>query len=123
MFKGRFFQSYWLRLGLKMVVWEAVVLMLSWLLFRWLHWLKNFGDVLLLVGVLEVMAASVGMMGRPYEVSNSPWGVLSSSVQPSERERREQAIAEYIEKRSFSMRLIASGLLTILASLLFYYVI
>ena len=117
MFKHRLFHSFWLRFGLELFVWEAVVLGLSWMFFRRLYWLQRFGDVLFLVGVLELMAASLGMLGRPYQVSGGGYGVPALPVQPSEEERRQQAVAEYIEKRSFATRLVASGLLTVLIAL------
>ena len=88
MFKGKFFRSFYFRTGLELLAWEAATLVLAWLLFRWWFWLQRFSDVLFLVGVLQLMAASLGMMGRPYEVSNSPWGVPSSPVHDSEQEKR-----------------------------------
>ena len=118
MVKHRWFHAFWLRFGLELLVWEAVVLALAWMLFSRMHWGHYFSDVLFAVGVLELMAASVGMLGRPYETASGGYGVPALPVQPSEQERREQAVAEYIEKRSFALRLGASGLLTVLAALI-----
>ena len=118
MIKQRWFPSVWLRFGLELLVWEAVVLALAWMLFSRMHWGHYFSDVLFVVGVLELMAASVGMLGRPYEPSGGGYGVPALPVQPSEQERREQAVAEFIEKRAFALRLVASGLLTVLAALM-----
>ena len=120
--KSKFFHSFWPHFGLELFIWEAGGLALSWLLFNWWDWLNRFGDVLFLVGVLELMAASFGMMSRPYGVGTW-YGVPALPVQPSEQERRAQAAAEFIQKRSFALRLCISGLLTILAALIVYYVI
>ena len=93
MFKGKFLRLFSLRAVLGLLALEAATLVLAWLLFRWWHWLQRFSDVLFLVGVLQLMAASFGMMGRPYEVPNSPWGVTALPVQASEDEKRWQSIA------------------------------
>jgi hypothetical protein len=121
MHKGKLFRSFLLHLSLEMLAWEAATLVLSFLLFRLWNWLQRFSDVLFLVGVLELMAAGVGMLGRPYEVSNSPWGVFSSPVKTSEDEKRWQSIATLIEQRSFALRMIICGALTfLLAAILSY---
>jgi hypothetical protein len=114
MFKGKFLRSFFLRAALGLLTWEAATLILAWLLFRWWYWLQRFSDVLFLVGVLQLMAGSVGMLGRPYEVSNSPWGVPALPVQASEQEKRWQLIATRIEQRSFAVRIILCGVLTVL---------
>jgi hypothetical protein len=74
-----------------------------------------------MIAALELTAAGAGMLNRTYEVSNSPWGVTAFPVQSTERERREIAVAQYIEQKSFAMLLLASGLLTILIALAFTY--
>ncbi len=122
MFKSRLFQSYWVRVGLRLLIWEAAVLIFSWLVFRSWYWLKNFSDVLFLIAAMELTAAGFGMVNRTYEVNLSPWGVPALPVQPSERERREQALAQFIEARAFASLLLASGVLTILIALGMVYI-
>lgn len=119
-----FVRSRWLRLVLEILLWEAVMLGLAYLYYRHLSARQprlRYGDVLFLVGVLDLLVASLGMMGRPYEVSNSPQGVWASPVHGTEEERRIHMLDEFIEKRWFATHLIATGLLTILISVMFTY--
>ena len=120
MFKGKFL-SFSLRAVLGLLALDAATLVLAWLLFRRWYWLHHFSDVLFLVGVLQLMAAGVGMMGRPYEVSNSPVGVPALPVQDSEQEKRWQLIATLIEQKSFALRLIVCGVLTVLLAVVLTY--
>jgi hypothetical protein len=122
MFKSKFLLSFSLHAVLGVLILEAVSLVLAWLLFRWWYWLQHFSDVLFLVGVLQLMAASLGMMSRPYEVSNSPWGVPALPVQASEQEKRWQSIATLIEQKSFALRMIVCGVLTILLAVVLTYI-
>jgi len=121
MFKSKFFRLFSLRAVLGLLALEAGTLVLAWLLFRWWYWLQRFSDMLFLVGVLQIMAASFGMMGRPYEVNNSPWGVTAPPVQASEEEKRWQSIATLIKQKSFALRMIVCGVLTILLSVVLIY--
>lgn len=121
MFKGNLSRLFSLRAVMGLLALEAATLILAYLLFRWWNWLQRFSDVLFLVGVLQIMAASFGMMGRPYEVPNSPWGVTASPVQTSEDEKRWQSIANLIKQRSFAWRMIVCGVITFLFSVILMY--
>ncbi len=121
MIKGKSLLGFSLRTILWVLAFEAVTVLLAWLLFRWWYWLKHFSDVLFLVGVLELMAAALGMLGRPYEVSNSPWGVWAPAVHASEQEKRWEAVATLIEQKSFALRMIACGTLTVLLAVILSY--
>ncbi len=115
MFKRRSLRS-WLRLTLDLLVWEAALLALAWLL-RLAGWAQRyrFSDELLVIGLLALLTASLGMLGRPF-AAFGPEGVPAFPVQPSQQEQREQMRDEYVEKKSFATRLVAAGLLTVLFS-------
>src|SRR5512145_782727 len=104
----------WVRKVLILVVWEALVVALAWFLYKQVHWGKFFSDTLFVLGSLELMIASVGMITKPYGVPLSGFGVIAAPVQPSERELREQMVAEFTQKRLFAQRLAISGVITIL---------
>ncbi len=116
MYKRRSFGAVLLRTVLIILAWEAVLLTLSWLLYQHqTHWHRyRFSNILFIIGALEMMIASLGMMNRTYEVPNSPYGVWASPVQDSEQEKRYIMIANIIEQKAFGIRLAAIGLLTIL---------
>ncbi len=118
------FRSVWVRLGLGVLGYTAVLLILTWLLHQYLF-LKNSstGDSLFVVGVLACATASVGMFRSPYGEMLSPWGVTAHPVEPTEAEKRARLVADFVEQRSFGVRLLAAGLLTIVMSVLFTYVI
>ena len=115
---GKLFHSFWLRLVVELIVWQGVVLGLSWLIYWRMNWVRYFSDVLFLVGALELMGASIGMLRNPYRVFDGGWGVPALPTQPTEEERREQALAEYIQQRLFAVRMGASGVLTIVAAVI-----
>lgn len=121
MTKGKSLRSFFLHIGLWLLILEAAAFVIAWLLFRLWYWVPRFSDVLLLVGVLQVMAASVGMLNRPYEVSNSPWGVPVLPVQATEQEKRWQSIATLIEQKSFAVRMIVCGAITLLLAVILSY--
>ncbi len=114
----RIFRNHILRLCLEVLAWAAVSVGLAWLLHRYVGILQPhyLSDVLFLIGAFEIGTASFGMMRSPYGVMNGPWGVTALPVQPTEEERRYQAVAEFVERRWFAMHLLGSGLLTILVA-------
>ena len=122
MFRSRLFWSFILRESLKLLACEIVLVALALLLYSRVNWLQRyyFSDVLFLVGVLEVLTASVGMLGSPYGVT-SPYGVPAVPVQASEEELHDQQVAELMEKTSFAKRVTVIGLLTILAAVALLY--
>ncbi len=62
-------------------------------------------------------------MGRPYEIAGSAmYGVPALLVQPTEEERRRQAIANFAQQRKFSIRLFAIGMLTILLAVVMTFI-
>lgn len=100
-----------------MLVIEIVQIAVAWLLNRNVRSMQHirFTDGLFLLGVLELMAASIGMMGRPYNASQGPGrGVPAYPVQPSDQEERSQALAELVEGHYFASRLAIIGVVTIL---------
>lgn len=123
MSKNRFLRSVFFRMGLKVLAWEAVLVAVTWLLSKRVSGLQGhpFSDGLFIVGTLALIVASTGMMGSPYAVG--PAVGMGLTVQPTERERREQQLAEFVQKRSFALPLASSGLLTILVSLFLTFVI
>ncbi len=114
----RFFRVYWLRAGLKLLVLEVAFLALAWLLYQhesgWHRF--RFSDVLFIISSIMLITASVGMMSRPFEIPNSPWGVTALPVQPSEEERHLQILANYYEQKKFGVSLAVMGLLTFLVA-------
>ncbi len=112
-------RKYLLNTGLKLLVAEIILVALAGLLHWRVHWMegKPFSDVLTVIGFILLLAASVGMMGRPYEVMNSPWGVPASPVHDTEQERHYNLIETFMKQRSFAFRLIVLGLATLLVSL------
>ncbi len=120
---NRGFRSVWIRLGLGVLGYLAVLLILTWLMQRyWILQKLNFGDALFVMGVLACAVASAGMMRNPYGEMLSPLGVHAHSIEATEEEKRTQAIATFVEQRAFGVRLLTAGLLTILLSVLVVYV-
>ena len=120
---NRIFRSVWVRLSLGVLGYEAVLVILTWLLHK--YWfLRNvsLGDGLFAMGVLACTMASAGIMRNPFGEMLSPWGVFAKSVQTTEEEKRGQLIADFVEQRSFGVRLLAAGLLNILLSIVVTYV-
>ena len=92
---------------------------LTWLLFKRVDYLQNmrFSDLLFIVGALELMIATVGMMRGPDDYTVSPgMGRSAFPVKSTEEEKREAMLAGFIQQNSFAVRMLALGLLTFLAS-------
>lgn len=121
MAKRTFFLIFSLRKVLAVLALEAGILGLAYLVFRWWYWLQHFSDVLCLFGVMQLMAASLGMMTRPYEVSDSPFGVPALPVQATEEEKHWQAVATVIEQKSFAFTMIFCGLITMVIAVVLSY--
>lgn len=123
MSRSGFFRSFWVRTILGVLVVVAVQAVLVWLLSQRVSWLqgKRYGDILLLFGVVEVLMGSTTMSGSDRGFSDPRHGVPAFPVQNSEQEQRELMLAEFIQRRSFSLRVIAIGVLTILVSIAFTY--
>jgi hypothetical protein len=121
MFKGSFFPSRWLRAILTLLACEAALLVVTWLLFGQVQWLQQrftFNDTLFLVGLLELVAAGIGMLSKPFGfIRQRGRGIVPEP--PLESPADEQPLprlGDYIAERSFAIRMAASGILTILAS-------
>jgi hypothetical protein len=118
--KRRILRSFWLRISLEVLLLWAVIVALVWLLYSQVTSLQRFyfSDVLFIVGALECAIASGGLFGRPFEITGGPqYGAPALPVQSSEEERRMQALANFVQQRTFGIRLFAIGLLTILLSI------
>ncbi len=118
--KDRIFRSVWLRFGLEVLGYAAALVILTWLLHQYsILYHAKLGDALFGMGVLACTIASAGMMRNSSSgVWPSPVGMSALPVQPNEEEKRTQLIADFVEQRSFGLRLFAAGLLTILLSVL-----
>ncbi len=115
----RLFRSYWFRLVFGVLFWWSALVGLVWLLHSRYGWLKHlaFSDVLFVVGVLECLTASLGMMTDRLDVMlGGPYGSPAVPAQSSEDEKRWQMVAGFMERKSFGIRLMAIGLLTIFLS-------
>lgn len=124
MLKDQSFRSFLLRSSLKVLAWEAALVILAWLLFRQMTWLQQiqFGDLLFLIAIVLFLIAGAGMPGNPYSDSTEYWrGMPVFPVQLTEQEKRQQRLAEIIAERSFALRMGALGLLTILFAAGFSY--
>ncbi len=112
-------------MGLEVLAVWAAQLALLWLLYGQVGSLQRFyfSDILFIVGIMESLAASGGLMGRPYEIAGSAvYGVPALPVQPTEEERRRQAIANFAQQRKFGIRLFAIGILTILLAIVMTFI-
>ena len=110
-------RSIWVRLVLGVLAYTAALALLAWLAQQyWALKRVRLGDAFFLIGVLACAAASAGLMRNPYSEMLSPWGVFRT-IQPTEREKYAQRLAELVEARSFGLRLLAAGLIIILLSL------
>jgi hypothetical protein len=123
--KAVFFRSFWLRAGLGVLIWTIALIALLWVLHQKVANLQRFyfSDCLFGTGTLLLMAASLGMMSRPFEISLSPWGRTPLPVQDSEEERSHQALAQFVEQRAFALRMAAIGLILILVSAALAYLV
>jgi hypothetical protein len=104
---------------LKLLVWGAALTALAWFFFSRVSFLQNmrFSDLLFIVGAIELMIATVGMMRGPEDYTISPgMGRLAFPVKITEEEKREAMVADFIERNSFAVRMLIIGLLTFLAS-------
>ncbi len=122
----RFLRSFWFRIGLEALVSEAILVALLWLLYQQVSSLQRFyfSDVLFIVGTLECLTASAGLMSRPYRETGGPWfSVQALPVQASEEERRKQALANFVKQKTFGIRLLVMGLLAILLSVVLVFII
>jgi hypothetical protein len=121
MFKRKFFRSYTLRFVIETLFWTAVLVGLAYLAFQRVWWMERlrFGDVLFVLGLILVTAASLGMMSRPYGVAGM--GIPAMPVRTSEEEKGFRILEDLLKARSFAARLIVIGLLIILVSLAFTY--
>ena len=118
MVKNRTIRSVWVRLGLGVLGFEAVLVVLTLLFHQyWIFRYISLTDSFFSMGVLACAIASAGLLRNPYGEMLSPWGVFAHSVRTTEEEKRTQLIAEFVEARSFGLRLLAAGLLSILASI------
>ena len=119
---NKYFRNYLLSTGLKLLVTEAVLLLVTWFLYQRASWLHKypFTDMLFFLGVLLMMLASVGMLNRPYEVSESPMGVWAAPVQDNEEQKRRVALATFMQQRSFALRVTFLGLLNLLITGVLY---
>ncbi len=112
------FTSFWLRWLLKVVVGEALLLVVAWILHESLGPFQriSFSDELFIIGALAGAIGSTGMFRNPYGWNTSPIGVQAYPVQTSEEEKRVQLLVDFMRQRSIGLLLLAIGLLTILAS-------
>jgi hypothetical protein len=121
--KNRIFRSVWVRLGLGVLGYEAVLVILTLLLHRyWILQNVSLGDAFFMMGVLACAIASMGMLRSPYGEMLSPWGVPAHPIQATEEEKRRQLLADFVERRHFVVRLLSAGLLNILLSLIVLYI-
>lgn len=118
---NRFDRKIILRLIRDVVVMEAVVVAVSWLLQRYWSALEHFslGDVLFMMGGFSFFAGSVGMMRSPYWNVLSPTGIWASGTQANETEKHTQLVDEMLHQFSFGMSLIATGVIAVLLSIPF----
>jgi hypothetical protein len=119
----RLFQPFWLRGILKLLVWEVVLVALTWLFHEYVGTWKrtDFRDFLFLVGTLELLGASIGMLRSPYGVvgaSGFGQGVPALPVETTEQEQRYQDIAEAMQRNKFALYMGSSGLLTVVLAFL-----
>ncbi len=108
----------WLRLGLQVLAWEAVLLILAWYLHQ--NWILmqhlRFSDALFFVGVVVCTIGSGGMLRNPFDTTAGPYGNPAFPVEVSDEERRILLVDGYIRQKSFALRMLGLGLLTILMS-------
>ena len=119
MFRGEFFQSSRFQEIKRVLVLEAILVFLFWLLHRYAGFLGNFpfGDVLFIAGGLMLFIAGFGMMRGDTELARGP--KLSGpalQVQPTESDTEEDTK----QKMSFGVRLAICGGITILISVVSY---
>lgn len=114
------FRSVWVRLGLGVLGYAAVLAILTWLAHAyWIFQHAKFGDALFGMGVLACLIASAGMMRNSSSgVWPSPAGMSALPIQSTEEEKHTQLIADFVEQQSFGVRLLAAGLLTVLLSII-----
>ncbi|MBN2147346.1 MAG: hypothetical protein JW726_08155 [Anaerolineales bacterium] len=123
---GRIFRTFWFRMTLSVLVSEVVLVALAWLLHRQVSVLQHlrFGDLLFTLGVIICFMAIFWMRGRPYDANPSinPGGP-AFSTQASKEEQRILAHDSAMRQKAVGIFLFALGLLTILVSLGFTYLI
>lgn len=115
-----FFKSTWFRMGLRVLVEGAALVAVAWVIHGRVKPLQHlrFSDILFFLGVLECMIGSLGMLSHAYGGSgNANFGAPAYPVQPTEEEKRIQAIDRFIAQRASSLRLLTIGLLTIILSI------
>jgi hypothetical protein len=83
----------------------------------------SYADVLFIMATLMAMMGSFGMLRSPYRQMLSPWGVWASPVQATEDEKRVQIIEEMMQQTSFSLRLLALGVITLVLSAALTYIL
>jgi hypothetical protein len=121
MFKGRFFRSSCLVTILKILALEAVLVVLSWLLYQRSGSQRiHYSDVLLMIGVLMSFFAAFGMMSSSYGKTETPFAFR---VRTSEEEQRVQMLDSLMRQKSASLYMGATGGLSILLSVFFTYVL
>lgn len=110
-------RSFWLHAALQLAAWELILLALAGLLFWQVGWLRQyrFSDALFLVGLLQLIVGGAALMGSPVDEIGTPWlRMWSRTTNPPQMGG--QILADFAQKESFFVRLTASGLLTMLLS-------
>ncbi len=116
-------RSVWVRLGLGILGFSAVLVILTVLIHQyWILQKVSLGDSFFVMGALACTMAAAGLMRNPYGEMLSPWGVTAHPAPATEAEKRVQMIAEFVEQRAFGVRLLAAGLICILLSVFVTYV-
>jgi hypothetical protein len=119
--KLRSFWIYWLRQALLLLLSQALLALVAWLLYSRSTYLQSFfySDILLLFGTLELMLAGAAMMSRSQE-AEAPLnrGVQAYPVQGAEGETNAGPQSYSRRRYSWGLRLAAGGLLMILFSAL-----
>ena len=117
--KIRVYLSFFFHLGLEILALEAAFLGVCWLLHRYWNLLQHLmlTDVFFFMGALASLLGAAGMMRSPYWIPLSPgMGVWAAPVQATEEEKRVQLIEELKHQKSFGLRALAIGVITILLS-------
>ena len=124
MAKLRVLLKVFLRLAPGILLLEAVVLGVCWLLHRYWTTVQHlsFGDFLFFMGIFMGAMGSIGMLRSPYGVALSPAGVWASKIQVTEEEKHTQMVDELTRKVSFATRLMILGVFTILVSIPITYI-
>ncbi len=112
-------ESRWFKETVRLLGLEAVIVLLFWLLHRFAGFLQNltFGDVLFVVGGIQLFVGGFGMMRGDTDLTGDRrQRGPAFSTQPKESETPEDTRP----KLSLGLRLVICGFITILISVMIY---